>query len=76
MYELLNILMSAPISVTRVHQPYLNDDVPARQKKQFFMDCDSMNEELIQYVMKNGINVIDLNKENIYTEEVKIKNDR
>ena len=74
-YELLNIFMSAPISVTRVHQPYLNEDVPARQKKQFFMDCDSMNEELIQYVMKNGINVIDLNKENLYSEEVKMKDE-
>ena len=72
MYEFLNILMSAPISVTRVHQPYLNEDVPARQKKQFFMDCDSMNEELIHYVMKNGINVIDLNKENLYSEEIKM----
>jgi hypothetical protein len=74
-YELLNILMLAPISVTRVHQTYLNEDVPARQKKQFFMDCDSMHEKLIQYVMKNGINVIDLNKENLYTEEVKMKDE-
>ena len=71
-YELLNIFMSAPISVTRVHQPYLNKDVPARQKKQFFMDCDSMNEELIQYVMTNGIDVININKEDLYSEEVKM----
>lgn len=57
-YEILNVAMTAPISHTLVHQPYLNEDVPARQKKQFFMDHDKMNEELIQYVMTNGINTI------------------
>lgn len=57
-YEVLNVAMTAPISHTLVHQPYLNEDVPARQKKQFFMDHDKMNEELIQYVTTNGINTI------------------
>ena len=28
-----------------------HDITPARQKKQFFMDCDKMNDELIQFVM-------------------------
>ncbi|MBR3105066.1 MAG: hypothetical protein IKH46_14785 [Lachnospiraceae bacterium] len=51
-YEILNTVISAPVSHTLVFQPYLNEDVPARQKKQFFMDCDKMNDELIQYVMK------------------------
>lgn len=37
-FEVLNIAMSAPISKTVFHQPDLNENVPARQKKQFFMD--------------------------------------
>ena len=53
--EILNIFMSSPISRTLIHQPYLNEDVSARQKKQFFMDCDRMNDELIQYVMTKGL---------------------
>ena len=34
-----------------MHFLNLNEEVPARQKKQFFMDCDKMNDELIQFVM-------------------------
>ena len=53
--EILNIFMSSLMSRTRIHQPYLNEDVSARQKKQFFMDCDRMIDELIWYVMTNGL---------------------
>lgn len=50
-YEILNTIISAPISNTIVHQPYLNENVSGRIKKQFFMDCGGMNDELIKYVM-------------------------
>ena len=52
-YEALNAAMSAPISVTKVHQPYLNENVSARQKKLIIMDGERMNDELIGYIMRN-----------------------
>ena len=45
--------MSAPISVTKVHQPYLNENISARQKKLIIMDGERMNDELIGYIMRN-----------------------
>ena len=51
---MLNAAMSAPISVTKVHQPYLNENVSARQKKLIIMDDERMDDELIGYIMKNS----------------------
>lgn len=55
-YEIFNTVLSAPISVTKVHQPYLDSDGTAREKKQYYMDCDRMNNELIEYVMHHAGN--------------------
>ncbi len=50
-YGILNTVISTPLSITKVHQPYLDENVSAKQKKQFFMDCNGMNDELIKYVI-------------------------
>ncbi len=49
--EIINTVISAPISKTVIHQPYINANVPAKQKKLFLIDCDSMNKELIKHVL-------------------------
>ena len=51
---MLNTPMSAPISVTKVYQPYLNENISARQKKLYIMDDERMDDELIGYIMKNS----------------------